>query len=185
MVEVTPLGKAIGFLKDFGFFDIILPFLLVFTIVFGILEKTRIFGTEDGKKEGKPKKNINAMVAFSIAFFLISAQQIVSAIQISLPQVVFVLIVIVSFLMLVAAMYQEGEDFKLEKGWKKFLIFLIFFGLLAIFLNAFGWLEVVIGFFIWGWGNAVVPAIIILAVVLLVIYFIVREPKGKPSGGDE
>ena len=182
MVEVTPLGKAVDFLQDFGFFDILLPFLLVFTIVFGILEKTRIFGTEDGKKDGPPKKNINAMVAFSISFFLISAQQIVTAIQVSLPQVVFVLIVIISFLMLVASMYQEGEEFKLDSKWKQFLIILIFLGLVAIFLNAFGWLNATVGFFSWGWGNAAVPSIIIFLVVILVIYLVVGGHK-KSKGG--
>ena len=43
---VTPLNNAIEFLREFGFFNVVLPFLLVFTVVFGILEKTRLFGTE-------------------------------------------------------------------------------------------------------------------------------------------
>ena len=40
---VTPLGRAVEFFRDFGLFDIVLPFLLVFAIVFAVLEKTRIF----------------------------------------------------------------------------------------------------------------------------------------------
>src|SRR3989344_2060049 len=66
-MAATVLGDAVKLLQDFGFFDVILPFLLVFTVVFGILEKTKIFGTEGEK--GHPKKNIDAMVAFVIAIF--------------------------------------------------------------------------------------------------------------------
>ena len=47
---MTALGSAIDFLKDFGFFDVILPFLLVFSILFGILEKTKVFGVEDCRR---------------------------------------------------------------------------------------------------------------------------------------
>ena len=28
---VSPLGKAVEFLRDFGLFDVVLPFLLTFT----------------------------------------------------------------------------------------------------------------------------------------------------------
>ena len=52
----TPLSNAIDFLKRLGFFDVILSFLFIFTIVFAILEKTKILGIE---KDGRPKKNIN------------------------------------------------------------------------------------------------------------------------------
>ena len=65
--------EMIGFLDKIGIYDVVLPFILVFTIVFVILEKTRVLGTET--IEGKPytKKNINAMVAFVIAFFVVGS----------------------------------------------------------------------------------------------------------------
>ena len=84
-MATTVLGEAIDLLQDFGFFDVVLPFLLVFTIVFGILEKTKIFGTEKFKGNDIPKKNLNAMVAFSIAFFVVAAKEIVASLQESLP----------------------------------------------------------------------------------------------------
>ena len=59
MADGSPLRNAIEFLNDFGFYDVVLPFLLVFTIVFGVLEKTKLFGVTDKK----PKQNINAMIA--------------------------------------------------------------------------------------------------------------------------
>ena len=74
----SPLEIAVNFLKDFGFFDVVLPFLLVFTIVFAVLEKTLILGKEENNK---PKKNIDAMVAFSIALFVVAASNIVDVLQ--------------------------------------------------------------------------------------------------------
>ena len=52
----TLFGGAIEFLQEIGFYDVVLPFLLVFTVFFGVLEKTKIFGTED--KEGLMPKRI-------------------------------------------------------------------------------------------------------------------------------
>ena len=47
----------------------VLPFLLVFTIVFAILEKTKIFGAT---KDGESKKNINAVVALVLGLLMIA-----------------------------------------------------------------------------------------------------------------
>ena len=93
----TALGAVIDFLKDFGFFDVILPFLLVFTILFGILEKTKIFGVEKIGDKTYPKKNLNAMVAFVIAFFVVAAKNVVQVLQVSLPNVTLVLIIVIWF----------------------------------------------------------------------------------------
>ena len=48
---------VIEFLGDMGVYDVILPFLLVFTIVFAILEKTKILGTAKEGGETIGKKN--------------------------------------------------------------------------------------------------------------------------------
>jgi len=111
----TVLGGAIELLEDFGFFDVVLPFLLIFTIVFGILEKTKIFGTEEYHGKEVPKKNINAMVAFVIAFFFIAAKEIVNSIKESLPIVGLFLIAIISFLMLVGSFASSKEEFDFKQ----------------------------------------------------------------------
>ena len=56
-------------LQQMGFYDYILPFLLIFTIIFAILEKTRIFGTEPGTTN-EPRKNINLVVALIIGLIV-------------------------------------------------------------------------------------------------------------------
>ncbi|MDP2908831.1 MAG: hypothetical protein Q8N77_03415, partial [Nanoarchaeota archaeon] len=83
-MATSPLAGAIEFLNEFGFYDVVLPFLLVFTLVFAILEKTKIFGVE----EKKPKKNINAMIAFVIALFFVATTELVAGTREMLPNVV-------------------------------------------------------------------------------------------------
>jgi len=50
-------GNILSRLEQLGFFDYVLPFLIIFALVFGILTKTRIF---------EQNKGINAIIALSV-----------------------------------------------------------------------------------------------------------------------
>ena len=92
---VSPLGKAIQFFQDFGLFDIVLPFLLVFTIVYAILDKTRLLGTIKTEKDQEiPNKNLNSMVAFVIGLLVVATANVVRAINESLPNIILLLVLI-------------------------------------------------------------------------------------------
>ena len=54
---VSTFRGALEFFEDIGIYDVILPFLLIFTIVFAILEKTKVFGTEEIEGTKNTKKN--------------------------------------------------------------------------------------------------------------------------------
>lgn len=180
----TVLGGAIDFLQKFGFFDVILPFLLVFTIVFGVLEKTRIFGTEKIGGEDLPKKNINAMVAFTIAFFVIATKEVVTIIQVSLPKIALLLLIIISFMMLAGSIMSSEKEFSVADH--KWLVGImtgaILIAVLALFFEAIGWLDIAIGFFS-GIGQSTLIAIVFLVALSGIIYYIVSPPGG--SGGSE
>jgi|TARA_B100000315_G_scaffold183689_1_gene172618 hypothetical protein len=51
------IGNLLFNLERLGFFDFILPFLIIFAIVYGILSKVHIFGTN---------KSIDAIIALSV-----------------------------------------------------------------------------------------------------------------------
>ena len=55
----------IGNLNTLGFYDFFLPFLLFVAIIFGILQKNKIFGESDTKA-------IDGVVAMCISFFVIN-----------------------------------------------------------------------------------------------------------------
>lgn len=94
-------NDIISYLQQQGVYDVILPFLLIFAIVYGILEKTKIFGsTKKGDKE-EAKHNINTIVAFVIAALLIIQTSIVEILNSFLPRVALVIIVALIFLILV------------------------------------------------------------------------------------
>lgn len=77
----------IGLLK---YFSIIFPALLIFFVVFAVLEKTKILG------EGKTA--VNAIVGIAIAFILILSKDIVAIINYMIPWFVIVFIFLILLL---------------------------------------------------------------------------------------
>jgi len=100
-MAVSAFRGALEFMDRLGIFDTVLPFLLVFTLIFAFLEKTKIFGTEeyrseiDGKQLRISRKNLNSMAAFTIAFFVVASTQLVALIS-ELTSKVVLLIILVS-----------------------------------------------------------------------------------------
>ncbi len=185
----SPLVKALDFLKDFGFFEVILPFLLVFTLVFAILEKTKLFGEENVKGEKYPRKNVDAMIAFVIAFFVIAATNVVGIIKEAMPKISLVLIILISF-MLLAGSFMGDKQFNFEENkiFKWFLILVIFIGILLIFLSSIksessdeSWLETFWNFISSGAeSSTILGSVIFLAFLLIIIGYVVGF---KSEGG--
>lgn len=176
----TALRGVFDFLEKVGLFNIVLPFLLVFTIIFAILEKTKVFGTEDIEGKKYPKKNLNATAAFVIAFLVVASSKLVEIITTVSANVVILLLLAIFFLMLVGSFFKEGEPTFLEGGWKVLFMVIMFIGIVLIFLHALGWLEDTWQYLgITGSGDAV-GAIILIVIVILFIMAIVKEPK-KPT----
>lgn len=173
----TTLRGVFEFLGKVGLFDIVLPFILVFTIVFAILEKTRVFGTEDIEGKKYTRKNLNAIAAFVIAFFVVASSKLVEVITKVSANVFILLLSSVLFLLLVGSFYKEGESVYLEGGWKVLFMIIMFIGIVLIFLHALGWLENTWQYLgITGRGDAI-GAVIMIIVIILFIMAIVREPK--------
>lgn len=176
----SPLGNAIEFFRAFGFFDVVLPFLLVFAIVFGILEKTKVFGVEKTKDSENTRKNLNAMVAFAIAFFVVGAKSIVGIIAVSMPTISLFLVMIIAFLLLVGAFVGEEQLKMVDKFPKitKWFIALIFVGMIAVFLAAVGWLDAVIGFLAVGLSGTLGVSILFIALMGGAVYLITHKKSG-------
>ncbi len=181
----SQLRDIITFFDDIGLYDVVLPFLLAFTIVFAIFEKTKVLGTEDGK----PKKNLNAIAAFVIAFLVIASSRLVEIITTVSSNSVVLLFLSVLFLLLVGSFHKEGDPFFLEGGYKWIFMLIMFLGLVGIFLDALHtdegdtWLQAV-GDFLGGTSSdRVVGSGIMLVIVVLFMVFILKEnDTGKKSG---
>ena len=100
---VSTFRGALEFFEDIGIYDVILPFLLIFTIVFAILEKTKVFGTEEIEGTKYSKKNLNAMASFVISFMVVASSQLVEIITEVSSHVIILLLVSIFFLILVGS----------------------------------------------------------------------------------
>lgn len=173
----TALRGIFEFLERVGLFDIVLPFILVFTIVFAILEKTKVFGTEDIEGKKYTRKNLNAIAAFVIAFLVVASSKLVEVITTVSANVVVLLLLSILFLLLVGSFFKEGESVYLEGGWKVLFMVIMFIGIILIFLHALGWLEDTWQYLGGTTRGEGIGAIIMIIIIILFIMAIVREPK--------
>ncbi len=185
----TALGNVLEFFKQLGVYDVVLPFILTFTIMFAILERTELFGIEGtGKERRVTKKNLNAMVSFVVAFMVVASSKLVEAITKISSEVIVLLLLIVFFLMLVGTFrtygeIKEGELMPKDKAWRTTFMIIIAIAMVFIFLDAIvaedgrTWLEI-----FWDWlsqfyTNAAVAAIVLIIVVIIFMLWITKEPK--------
>ncbi len=184
MVEESIFRGVIDFMGKIGVYDVILPFLLVFTIIFAILEKTRILGIEKINNVEVTRKNLNTIVAFSISFFVIASVQLVGIISSIMANVALILVISVCFLMMVGVFYKDGEfDFAgKHKGWTSAFIIISFIALIIIFLNAMDWLQFIVSLFE-NWNADWAASIIFMAFVIGAIVYITwdKTPNTAPA----
>jgi len=190
MVEPSVFRGVIEFFGKIGIYDVILPFLLVFTIVFAILEKTAIFGREKPKEgtEEITRKNLNAMAAFVMAFFVVASSRLVGIVTEVSANAVILLMASVLFLILVGSFHEEKKEGFFLKDWtKNAFILIMFVGIIVIFLNAIkvesgkSWLELTLDYVADFWSNEVVASIILVIIVVGVMVWLTSKPAGSGS----
>ena len=76
------LYSMIASWQGFGFFDIVLPFLLVFTLTFAVLQRTNILGG---------KNSIDVVVSLVVGFLFLQNTYLIVMLQNFLPNISFVL----------------------------------------------------------------------------------------------
>lgn len=190
MAQGSVLGNVIDFMEHLGVYDVILPFLLVFTLVFAMLEKTKLFGTETVQGEEFPKKNLNAMVAFVVGFLVIASSRLVETITSISANMVVLLMAAIFFLLLVGTFFKptkEGVSLEEHPTWKTTFMGIMFVGLVFIFLNAITtengetWLEYIMDFLAKHWDNAAVGTLILIILVIFFIGWVTKEKEEKPK----
>jgi len=185
----TTFRGVIEFFNQLGIYDVILPFLLVFSIVFAILEKTKVLGYEDAEKK-LTKKNLNSMVAFVIAFLVVGSTKLVSIVNETMANIVLLILLAVSFLMLVGVFLgTEETKFKWDDPWMIFFSFFMFIAIVAIFLHAIKtdsgqtWLDYIFSYISSNWSGNTVGTIILAIVVVGFMWFVTKSPKKEEKKG--
>ncbi|MCA9496960.1 MAG: hypothetical protein KC589_08490 [Nanoarchaeota archaeon] len=169
-------------LVDIGFYSVILPFFLVYVVVFAILEKADIF--KGGSASGRQVKNVNAVIAFVFALFVVASIKTVAVIESLILNIVLVIIFLLVTLILLGFIF--GSDFhklfRNEKGeiggWVTWSIGLIvLFVALSIFLSNLGFWD---WLFDWWestrtWGDETITTVVVLLLIGAVLYWITRS----------
>ena len=104
-------------LQHWIFRDFILPFSLVFAIIFAILERTKIFGED--------RKQVNSIIAAVIGMIFVGVVYPKIVVENMILFLTVAIVVVFIFLMLYGFIVGDTEGIKFPKGMK------IFFGILA------------------------------------------------------
>ncbi|MAE13814.1 hypothetical protein CMO92_04570 [Candidatus Woesearchaeota archaeon] len=192
MVEPSTFRGTIEFFDKLGVYDVVLPFLLVFTIVYAIMEKSKVFGQEEVDGKTSTRKNLNSMTAFVIAFLVVASSQLVAVINQALANMVLLLLLSVCFLMLAGSFHEEKkEGFFLEGGWKTLFLVIMFVGIVLVFLDALGWLEWLWAYTLSSWDSTTFASFALLMIIVVFIFYITggfsdiaRSSTEKKSEGD-
>lgn len=154
-------GDIMASLEDMGFYEVALPFLLIFTIVFAILQKVKIFGANG--------KNFNAVIAVVLAFLVVRNQAIVGVLNEFLPKISLISVIIVVALLLYAILLNKEES--AFSGWVGGIgMILVFIGIVIAFFGSGG--AGVFGLEIPKWLNVTsADRNLIILAVLMIIFF--------------
>lgn len=175
-------------LADWGVFNVILPFILVFAIVYAVLHKTKVLGKES--------KNFNVIIALVMGFSIVVPHvlygtpnpadkvlqggfiDLVEVINHALPQV-SVLLVAILMVLLVFGIW--GSKVKLGENSLSGIIALVsFLAIIFIFGNAAGWWQFPywINFWLSPETQALVVTILVFAII---IWFVTKDDKPKEA----
>jgi hypothetical protein len=158
------------------FVETILPFLLVFTLVFAILEKTKILG--DGKRQ------IDAIIAIVIGLIFVAFGRASYIVVELIPILGVALVVLLIFMLLLGSMYQPG-DFKMEKWMKIVIGILIAIVVAGTVLILTGGLDYVLGYITGSAGSgAVIVNIVLIVIVVGAVLAVIKGGKDKESGSE-
>jgi hypothetical protein len=180
------LARGIYQLQEIGVADVILPFILIFTIVFAVLQKTKILGVDE-QNNNKPKKNFNAVIALVMALTVIiphiigaypsPESDIVNIINTALPNISVIMVAVI-MLLLIIGVFGGGVDV----AGSSLASWAVLFAILAtvfVFGSAARWWELPV------WANFMMDSdtqalIVVILVFAMLIWFITKEDK--PAG---
>lgn len=177
-------------LQKYGVIDLIIPFMLMFSLIYAVLLKTKMFGDPATDKQAKKIYTIIAL-GFGVMSIIPSfipiegVPNLVNIMKSSFPQVSVLLLVVLS-IFLILGMFGTTISTEDNPILQTILIFLIGF-VVVIFLRGADVLNAntpIIGQLLFGTGNQDLWNLIVaLAVFGLVIWFVTKEDKKAGDKG--
>lgn len=147
-------GNLISSMEQAGFFSYVLPFLLIFALVFGILTRTQIF---------KNNKAINAVLALVVGLLSLQFNFVPIFFSEIFPRLGVGLAIILALLIL-AGLFFDPKN-KLINYSLLFIGFIIF---LVVLVQTFGWVGWTSGFILYDNWPTIIMGIVVLGIIALV-----------------
>lgn len=152
------------------FLNYILPFVLVWTLIFAILEKTNLLG------EGR--RQINAIIGLVVGLILI-AFPFSNNIVVQLMPFLAVAAVVLLVFMLLYGFISGGDKVELHPSIKWPLIIILILAIISAFLIFAGWWDPVYDFLFYNeTGIQIVINILIVVVIAAAIFAVLKGSKG-------
>jgi len=98
---MVSLLSGVEFLKEFGIFTVMLPFLFIFAVTYGILSYVKPFGDD---------KILNGILAFIVAFMAIQFMPILIFVQLIVPYLFAFFLIIFMVLLLFRFVGVKGDS---------------------------------------------------------------------------
>jgi len=157
------------------FTKVILPFILVFVLIFAILERSKILGEE--------KTQINSIVSLVMALIMIGVP-LARGIIVDIVPVVAVIAVVLLVFMLILGMVGATHEGKLNKPLQITTGIIIGIAIIITLLYSTGWLPKIKTITEQPWASQLWQSLIFIAVIITVIVIAVRSAKEKgPTSG--
>ena len=154
----------------------VLPFVLVFTLIFAILQKTKILG--DGKKQ------IDALVALAIGLIVVSFGYATGIILSLIPVLAVGAVIILIFLLLYGMVFEPGK-FDVHKNVKITIGLVAAIAVIIAAMVATGAWTYVIDMFQTSEGGLVSVANLIFVAVIIVALAMALLSGGKDKKADK
>lgn len=157
----TIIDPVIRLFVEIGLVDVILPFMLVFAVVFGVLEQSKIFGS---------RRNVNIAVAVISGLLVIASADLLVAVN---RLSAFLSIVILTGLLVMMLFGLVGVQ-SLEKS--KPLMYVLLAVMLFGTLYVLGALELVSRRSLL---NYFLPALLVFAIFVVLVWAVLKALPGK------
>ena len=160
------LEEFVRILDSWGLTDVMLPFLLIFVVIFALMTKARILGED--------KKKYNLIVALVVALLVViphvlnaypPGSDVVDIMNTALPQVSIIAVAIIMLLILIGLFGGEAKWMGSSlSGW---IAIVAFITILIIFGGAAGWWGN------WAWFNVFLGAETVAVIVMILVFAII------------
>ena len=129
MAETDIMSGAFDFLIKIGFLNILVPFILFYAIIFGMLEKAQVF-SRNKDEPTEDIRNLHSLIAFAISVTATGAANAVGITQNYLPILAVLSVILLGAMMLLSMAF--GDQFETIQKGKTFTAIAWTFALLLI-----------------------------------------------------